>query len=120
MSQRANRNIEFRGFIQVYLDESDLVILESEIMTWEEMMVWVDLACSNGYKMSISRDQETRTTKVMMQDIMPTRTSVGWMLSSEGTTLRDSMMGMRYKHEAKMGSDWVPFCNQPREVKRFR
>lgn len=111
---------DFKGFIQIVLTESDITTLDSTEVDVMSLNVWLQTFIRDGYRVQCLYDAESKVYKSTAMDIQVGRTSAGWMLSGEGPDFLSSLMVIWYKHTARMANDWIPFCNQTRQVKKFR
>lgn len=119
MPQR-NNEVQFHGFCQIELNEDDFVKLDETTMSAEDLLLHIAALSSKGYRLSVTTDREAKTVKATLMDVDTTRSSAGWMLSAEAGSFVPALLTLLYKHGAKMGGDWRPFCVATREAKRYR
>lgn len=119
MPPRQNE-VNFKGFVQIELNEDDYKILEGTNLSGEEVVLHLAAIISKRYRLSLTADTEGHRVKATLMDTDTTRSSAGWMLSAESDTLFEALIVLFYKHEAKMGSNWVPFCNSTRQIAKYR
>lgn len=120
MASKTNELPQFKGYIDLPLNEADFKVLDDTHLSGEEIIVQLAAIVNKGYRLALSYDVETRRAKCTLMDVWPTRTSAGWMLSAESDTVVEALTVLLYKHSAKMGNDWVPFCNQARQIAKYR
>jgi len=117
---RTSPDVPFRGFIQIELNEDDFRILDATSMPSDECLIHIAAILNQRYRLSVASDTEARRVKISLMDMDSTRTSAGWMLTAESDTFINALLVLFYKHEAKMQSNWVPFCNATRQTAKYR
>lgn len=120
MAVKNRENIEFAGFVQVPLSEQDLSVLEQSEISGDEMLLWIHAITRKGFRVAIVPDAKQKTVKATLQCIDTTSTACGWMLSGESDNASNALLVLRYKHDARMNGDWIPFLDKGSEVKKFR
>lgn len=112
--------VEFVDFIHIPLAEEDVQKLLATKITLDDLMKEVIDLANSSYKFTVSTNDEGTSAKAALMDISQSRKSAGYMLSAEAPTVREAVIALLYKHQAVMGSDWLPFCGQTRQVARYR
>jgi len=119
-AQQKKKQIEYQGYCQVSIDEADIKVLEASEVSADEFVLWIASMTRNLYRLVITSEGPGTPTRVTVQDVSESRPSKGWMLSGEGENLIDALLVLRYKHEVKMGNNWIPFLVSTHSSTRFR
>jgi hypothetical protein len=120
MASKSHNDVQFKAFINLQLTEADFSAIDQTNMSAEELIMHIAAMVTKGYRIAMSYDAEMRRAKVTAMDVWESRTSAGFMLSAEADTVVTALTVLLYKHTVRMGGDWVPFCNQTRQIAKYR
>jgi len=120
MARQGKTYPDFKGFVQIDLNEADITAIMETAQ--KPVSVWnmVVNACKDGFKITIQPDADTLMFKATLTDNNTSRTSAGWMLSGQGPDVLTAVTALMYKHVQKMNGVWTPFLTTGNTINSIR
>lgn len=120
MPKNVSNQVNFKGFAQIQLSESDVKALDEHTANPEPYVTAVLGLVAMGYKVALSRDSDSGLYTATLFDNRPSSPTAGWMLSGDADSIEAAMVVLAYKHFNKADSVWLPFLQTGKPAFKYR
>jgi len=99
----------WKGFVNIELAQVDKKKIRENLVAFEDFGHWAEVTTAEGYKISISFDQERDCFVATLTSNDPDNDNYGYSMSQRHSHLQVALTALVYAHDTKAGGAWASF-----------